>query len=55
MSNLPNGMFIVGKKLMVKCGGCGRIVRVDKPFIGSLHVCLTEEERDNMDKNQKML
>lgn len=36
---LPPGTFIVGNKLMAVCKDCGSIVRVDKPFIGSLHVC----------------
>lgn len=36
---------IIGNKLMGVCGNCGKIIRVDKPLLGSLHICTTEEER----------
>lgn len=38
-------MKIVGGKLMSACPDCGQIVRLDKPFVGSLHICTTPEER----------
>lgn len=38
----PIGTFIVGNKLMAVCRDCGKVVRVDKPIIGSLHVCTLE-------------
>ena len=41
---LPKGYFTVGNKLMCVCDGCGKIIRVDKPIFGSLHLCLTPEE-----------
>lgn len=38
-------MRIVGGKLMDVCPCCGKIIRVDKPLFGSLHVCTTDEEQ----------
>lgn len=38
-NHIPNGTFIVGNKLMGQCAACGKIVRIDKPFLGSLHIC----------------
>ncbi len=32
-------MFWIGRKLYGWCGGCRRLVRVNKPIIGSLHSC----------------
>lgn len=45
MNNLPSGMFTVGNKLMGRCGVCGKLVRIDKPIFGSIHFCLSDEER----------
>ncbi len=28
-----------------QCGMCGKIVKINKPIFGSLHLCLTAEER----------
>lgn len=38
-------MRMVGGKLRGVCHGCGQIVRVDKPLLGGLHICTTEEEQ----------
>jgi len=38
-------MRVVGNKLMAVCVDCGKIVRVDKPILGSAHFCTTPEER----------
>lgn len=27
-----------------QCGLCGKIVKVNKPILGDLHLCLTDEE-----------
>lgn len=32
-------------KIYVVCAHCGRIVRLNKPVFGSLHVCTTADER----------
>ena len=37
-------MLIVGNKLFCRCGICENMVRVDKPILGGLHFCLTQEE-----------
>ena len=31
-------------RLWVVCRECGKLIRYDKPILGSLHFCLTEEE-----------
>lgn len=38
-NNPPRGTFIVGDKLMCVCATCGKLVRLDKPILGSLHIC----------------
>ena len=38
-------MRVVNGKLMAVCRNCGKIIRVDKPLFGSVHVCTTEEEQ----------
>ena len=38
-------MKIVGGKLMSVCSGCAKIIRLDKPILGSLHICTTDDER----------
>ena len=37
---LPKGTFIVGSKLMAVCADCQKIIRMDKPIFGSLHLCV---------------
>jgi hypothetical protein len=39
-------IFPMNGKVYAVCGNCGRIIRFDKPLIGSLHFCTTEAERD---------
>ena len=39
VSRLPNGMFRFGNKLYAQCKECGSVVRINKPIIGSLHLC----------------
>lgn len=41
---LPHGVFVVGTKLMGVCQVCGKLVRLDKPLFGSMHICLSDEE-----------
>ncbi len=38
-------MIATNGKLYDVCGDCGRIVRINKPLLGSWHLCSTEEER----------
>jgi len=44
-NDLPKGTFVVGNKLYGKCIWCGKGIRINKPILGSLHLCLTEEEK----------
>jgi hypothetical protein len=39
-------MFWRGHHCYEVCGVCGKLVRLNKPLLGSLHICLTEEERN---------
>lgn len=32
------------------CDYCRKLVRVDKPIFGSLHICVTDEERVAIDR-----
>lgn len=33
----------LGRRSFARCWDCGRLVRVDKPGLGSLHYCVTDE------------
>lgn len=41
-------------KVIMQCGYCGKFVRLNKPLLGSLHICLSEAERRNIDMYQAM-
>ena len=43
-NEIPENCFVMGNKLMGRCWYCNKIVRIDKPILGSMHVCLTDEE-----------
>lgn len=54
-NNLPQGTFIVGNKLMGVCVDCEKIIRIDKPIFGSMHICLTHEEKEQKRIAKSML
>lgn len=37
-------MIIAGSKIYEYCGVCGELVRINKFILGSIHICLSEEE-----------
>lgn len=37
-------MKIIGNKIYEVCADCGDIVQINKFMVGSLHICLTNEE-----------
>jgi hypothetical protein len=37
---------IIGGSLREVCPDCGEIVRIDKPVLGSLHICTLPQERE---------
>jgi len=37
---VPTTLFMIGTKQMMICGGCGKLIRCNKPIIGSLHLCI---------------
>lgn len=42
---LQHGEWVeVGGKIYAMCGVCGDVIRVNKPIVGSMHFCLTDEE-----------
>ena len=41
----PGELFYVGNKLYGICIDCKEIVRLNKPFLGSLHICQPLEVR----------
>lgn len=49
MSDLPEGMFESCGKLYGICRYCKKVVRIDKPVLGSMHICVTSEERQQID------
>lgn len=38
------GIIVAGGKVYERCSACGKIVRVNKPLVGSLHVCAPEPD-----------
>ena len=49
--NLKDGEIIkVGNKLFGRCARCKKIVRINKPLIGDLHIC--EEENGQIKKDR---
>lgn len=40
----PNTAVKVGNKLYAQCFECGKVICINKWLLGSLHLCLTEEE-----------
>jgi hypothetical protein len=43
---IQNNNFIsIGNKIYVTCPNCGMVVRINKPFIGSWHICEPKAER----------
>jgi hypothetical protein len=40
----PGHVYEVGGKLMGVCANCEKLIRIDKPIFGSMHVCATDEE-----------
>jgi len=53
MNELPKGYFVVGNKLMTTCWYCQKVIQVDKPIFGSLHICLSTEEKNEIDKQRR--
>lgn len=42
----PGKIKVINGKLYTICAECGSIVRVDKPILGSLHLCYNAVQRD---------
>ena len=40
----PGEIRQLGRKAYGLCADCGRLVRIDKPVLGSLHLCNPGEE-----------
>ena len=38
-------MFVAGNGIYERCADCGQLVRLNKWLFGSLHCCLTDEDR----------
>lgn len=43
-------MIIAGNKIYDHCGYCGRLVCLNKFILGSIHICLSAEERQKIDR-----
>lgn len=46
-------MIVTGGKLYERCGYCQGLVRLNKPILGSLHFCLSPEDRARIDVKNK--
>lgn len=38
-------MIFAGSHIYERCSDCGSVVRINKPIFGSMHLCLSEEEK----------
>ncbi len=43
IGKLPEGCFVVGSGIYAICEVCRKIVRLNKPIIGSMHICAQRE------------
>lgn len=46
--NVSN-LIIAGNKIYSVCPYCKKFIRINKPFVGSIHLCLSPKERDTID------
>lgn len=45
LHELRNGKLLrIGRGLYTMCTDCGKIIKLNKFMLGSLHLCLTDEE-----------
>jgi hypothetical protein len=42
--------IIAGNKMYQKCVYCNELVRINKPIFGSMHLCVSEEVRKEINK-----
>ena len=42
--HIKKNVIIVGGKIYARCSACGKIVRINKPIIGDIHVCVSPKE-----------
>lgn len=45
-------MIFTGQKVFGVCQDCGKVVRIDKFLFGSMHLCLSPEERQAKQASQ---
>jgi len=48
-------MIVIDNKIYAQCEDCRKLVRLNKPLFGSMHVCLSDEERSNLDFHRQLL
>ena len=46
-------LIIAGSKIYGTCIYCHSLVRLNKPIFGSLHICLTDAERAEVDRQRR--
>jgi len=49
----PGEVFTVGNRMYSYCSDCEKIVCLNKRFLGSWHLCLTDEERALKRQNER--
>ena len=45
MNHLPPGCWVIGRTIYCQCARCNKVVRVNKPIIGSMHLCAMNDTR----------
>lgn len=45
----PDDLIFAGNGIWGFCKYCHNLVRLNKPILGSLHICVTESERQAID------
>lgn len=43
-------MIVTGGKIYDVCGYCNNLVRLNKPIVGSMHICVSPDERSYIDR-----
>lgn len=47
---VPGEVASIGNKIYAKCAKCMKLIRLNKPFIGSMHLCVEDMEEKDIEK-----
>jgi len=40
----PQGVIVAGHRIYQVCSACGKLVQINKRILGSMHVCVNQED-----------